>query len=193
MTENHAATDLSASTLAPPALPPTEERPRLKLVPYRLAVCGQPLSRREYFSHLTGIDKFRVEHASDVRHTLDRIYRLGGEMIEMLVVNAHNPVVPEAVRADCAFTALAWYTFFNPFAHPKRKFIFRADRLVPVVEKNADTLYKYGVFIKQLPDPDVHIKLKQMHIDTARQYFDYCANVTVARMAGVDLDWITAW
>lgn len=192
MTENLVATDLSPA-LVPPALPVEEERPKIKEVPYRLAVCGQPITRRAYHKHLTGIDRFRVEHASDIRHVLDRVYKLGSEYIELLVVNAYNPVVPEHHRAECAFTALAYYTFFQPFQHPKRKFLFRPEPLIATLSKHADTLYKYGVFVKQLPDPEIHKQLQQMHVDTARHYFDYCTNVTVARMAGVNLEWMTAW
>jgi len=128
-----------------------------------------------------------------VRHTLDRIFKLGAETVDMLIVNAGHPLVPDFIRADCAFSALAWHAFFEPFAHPQRKFVLKRERLIPIIETNADALYKYGVYVKQLPDASIHAKLKKMHVDTAKQYFDYCAHVTIARMEGEDLSWITQW
>lgn len=166
----------------------------LKLgTPYRLSVCGQPITRREYYAKLAALPQFIVEHASNVRHTMDRVHKLVGDQVEQMICLIRNPSIPEGVQADAAFNVLAWYTFFDPFSHPLRKFVFRKDAIIPHVDKHADALYKYGLYIVQTPDEEIYAKLKKMHVDVARHYYDYCAHVTVGRMEGARMDWITQW
>lgn len=177
-----------------PSPEPPEEVYRLKPgVPYRLAVCGQPIPRTEYYQKLVGLNNWRLEHAANVRSTMDRVYKYASDNVDMMMVSATHPLTPDFIKAECAFNALAWYTFFDPFAHPKRKHVFKSGFLMPYIESHADSLYKYGVYVKQLPSEEIYGKLKDKHVDTARQYFEYCAHVTVARMEGADLSWITQW
>lgn len=181
--------------ILPPDVPTEFVSTRILKVgtPYRLSVCGVPITRKEYYEKAKALPQFSKEHASNVRHTIDRVHKLVSDQIEQMICSTKNPLVAEGIRADCAFNALAWYTFFDPFSHPLRKFVFRSDTLVPIVALHADALYKYGVYVKQLPDQGIYDKLKTMHMDVARHYYDYCAHVTVARMEGWDLSWVTKW
>lgn len=176
-----------------PAEPIEVPVPLKKGVPYRLSVCGEPISRPMYYSKLRTLEEFKSEHASNVRHTMDRVFRQNADSLDMVMSNITHPLLPDFMKADAAYIVLAWYTFFDPFAHPKRKFMFKKDWLVPHVELHPDSLYKYGVYVKQAPDAHIHSKLKTMHVPTAQQYFDYCAHVTVAAMEGEELSWITKW
>lgn len=160
---------------------------------YRLSVCGIPITRQEYVSRCEDIDSFKREHMVKVRHTMDQISRFSSEHIDNYVAQAAHPSVEPGVRASYAFNAVAWYTFFDPYAHPQRKHFFKSGFLLPILELSADAFYKHAVFVRQTPNAEVFKRMLAKHPEVASHYFDYAAMMTVARMQSEDLDWLTNW
>lgn len=164
-----------------------------KGVEYRLGVCGVPISRPEYFRRKENMGEFLVEHAVKIRHTLDQVYHVGMDSIDLFVMNSMNLLEDPSTRGMSAFTVIAWYTFFNPFPHPDRKHFFKRDFLEPVLAQNPEAYYKWAVYVNQKPDTAVYEKMQAMNPQLAQHYFDYCANMLVVKREKIDVGWLTNW
>jgi len=164
-----------------------------KGVSYRLGACGVPISRPEYFNRREKIGEFLVEHAVKVRHTLDQIAQIGMDTIDILVMNSINLLEEPSTRGMSAFSVIAWYTFFNPFAHPDRKHFFKRDFLEPVLMQNPDAYYKWAVFVHQKPDVAIYDKMLKMNPELAKHYFEFCANMLILKREKIEVSWLTNW
>ena len=164
-----------------------------KGVSYRLGACGVPISRPEYFNRREKIGEFLVEHAVKVRHTLDQIAQIGMDTIDILVMNSINLLEEPSTRGMSAFSVIAWYTFFNPFAHPDRKHFFKRDFLEPVLMQNPDAYYKWAVFVHQNPDVAIYDKMLKMNPELAKHYFEFCANMLILKREKIEVSWLTNW
>jgi len=162
-------------------------------VTYKLGVCGVPMTRLEYYSRREQLSDFLEQHSIKVRFVLDQIATLTAENIDEMVFNSSHPLMSPSIRAECAFNVLAWHTFFDPFAHPKRKHFFKKDFLLPILELSAESYYKWAVYVHQQPNTQTFNKMRTLHPQVVEHYHEYCANMMIEQREGVDASWLTTW
>jgi hypothetical protein len=161
--------------------------------PIDIGIIGWPISKTEFAERTNGILDFISNHMSDIRDVLDRVSNLTIVDIDSRIAGAHSTILDDAKRARMAWEVLAWNAFIRPFEHPARQYHFESSHYERLVEKDADALYLYAVFVLKTPSARVHDTLKSLHAGTARQYYNYARNYAIARDGFQPIELLTNW
>jgi len=161
--------------------------------PIDIGILGFPISKTEYAERQHGIVDFITFHMSEIRDVLDRVASLTVIDIDARITAAHSALTTDAQRAKMSWEILAWNVLIRPFEHPSRSYHFAPEKYEKFVEKDADALYLYAVFVVKTPSARVHEILKTLHPETARMYYNYARNYTIASDSFTPIDLITNW
>ena len=161
--------------------------------PIDVGIMGLPISKSEYTRRNTGLLDFIESHMSEIRAVLDSISNLTLLDIDTRTRAAHSPITDDHVRARMSWEILAWNAFIRPFDHPNRAYHFESAHYERLVEKDADALYLYAVFILKKPCAKVYNTLKTLHSGTARQYWNYARNYAIASENFQPIELLTNW
>jgi hypothetical protein len=97
-------------------------------------------------------------------------------------------------RAMKSWHVVAWFKFFEPYAHPDRKYFVDLERYVEFIKKDAEAYYMYAVFVLKRPSIEVYKALKNLHPEVANRYANHCKNFDIAEyMRDENLKWLFVW
>lgn len=161
--------------------------------PTDVGIIGSPISKTEYAQRDRDLLDFIESHMTEIRAVLDSVSNLSLIDIDARTSAAHSPFADEFTRARMSWEILAWNAFIRPFDHPSRAYHFDSEHYERLVEKDADALYLYAVFVLKTPSTHVHTLLKSLHPGTARQYWNYARNYAIASERFTPIDLLTNW
>lgn len=165
-------------------LVPHEIVPELpsRSVPYppSIGVLGEPIAKREYVMRRQNADHFLTAFAGKMRNIVTSIGHLSGSDVDYRSELIHRSMISGRDRAKAAWEIVAWYVMFAPYDHPKRKHIVRLQPFIDVIEKDAEALYNYAVYILRDPSEDVFGKLKALHPEYANMYRAHMRDYAIA-------------
>ena len=150
-----------------------------------------PLEDFEMRSRLS--DQFVTALADNIRTMVSAVSMMHGDMIDSFLEGI--PSMEDAhTRAMKSWHVVAWFNFFEPYAHPDRKHFIDLSKYIEYLKKDAEAYYMYAVFIIKEPSVEVYAALKNMHPEVARRYANHCKNLDVARYNLDDsLNWLFVW
>lgn len=163
-------------TATSPKLPKPETR-----YPVSVGILGEPISKLEFKNRQSLKRTFLISISQHIRHIVEAVARLEPADVQDKLVEAMSSTQPDAKRAKSAWEVLAWHHFLKPYQHPERKYVFKPELLVPLVEKDANSLFLYGMIIVKEPSDEIYGKLKNMNKAVAKQYRDYCRNFSIVQ------------
>lgn len=168
------STELGLREIAP------ELPPRTTPYPPSMGILGEPIAKREYAMRRQNADHFQVAFATKMRNIVTTIGHLTGPDVDYRAELVHRCKLGVCDRAKAAWEIVAWYTMFAPYDHPKRNHIVRLQPFIDVIEKDAEALYNYAVYILRSPSEEVFNKLKALHPEYANMYRTHVRNYAIA-------------
>jgi len=149
--------------------------------PASIGILGEPISKLEFRNRQSLKRTFLISISQHIRHLVEAIARLEPGDIQVKLVEAFGHQYPAHKRARSAWEVLAWHHFLKPYAHPERSYRFQPELLIPIIEKDPDSLFLYAMILVKEPSDDIYAKLKTMNQSIAKQYRDYCRNYAIVQ------------
>jgi hypothetical protein len=146
-----------------------------------MGILGEPISKLEFRNRVKLKKAFLVGISRHIRYIVEAVARMQPGDVQRRVIEALDTTVPIPVRARSAWEVLAWHHFLKPYQHPDRGYVFNMERLIPIIEKDADSLFLYGMLLVKEPSEELYGKLKSLNAPVAKQYRDYCRNYTIVQ------------
>lgn len=174
--------------------PSTQKSPKQSTAEETVVIFGKALSKKEYEQRLARVGDFVTAHNEKMRVLVDTIGKIRPDEIDDLTAKTFSPSHAPRMRAFSAWEVYAWNVIINPYQHPSRSYQIDLSPYRSLIDKDAETLYLFGLACEVKPSEEIYKKLKTLHPEYAAQYLDYCKDYTVAeKVLGDSALWPTRW